>query len=206
MTNVRFANRPPFFVAGLACLIVQLWSNSAMDLFRRWIVEGANYQAHWAFQPPQRPAIPAVKNVDWPRNHLDRFVLAELEKQGLSPSTEADPLTLLRRMTLDLTGLPPTLAEIDAFLADRSGSAYANSVERLLESPHYGERWGRIWLDGARYADSDGYEKDSRLAWNPESAKALYAELCEHEVYKVLSQQQPRSAELRHEPIWNTWG
>lgn len=136
------------------------------DLFRRWIAEGANYQAHWAFQPPQRPAIPTVKNVNWPRNHLDRFVLAELEKQGLSPSPEADPLTLLRRMTLDLTGLPPTLAEIDAFLADRSGSAFANSVERLLDSPHYGERWGRIWLDGARYADSDGYEKDKpRFVW-----------------------------------------
>ncbi|HEX6987199.1 MAG TPA: PSD1 and planctomycete cytochrome C domain-containing protein [Planctomycetaceae bacterium] len=115
---------------------------------------------HWAFNPPVRPEPPAVKDEARVRNAIDRFVLARLEAEGLSPSDEADKITLIRRLYLDLIGLPPAPEEIDAFLADESPDAYRNLVDRLLASPHYGERWGRFWLDGARYADSDGYEKD----------------------------------------------
>jgi hypothetical protein len=136
------------------------------ELLTRWIREGAEYQQHWAFVPPVRPMIPEVHHSGWPRNDIDRFVLARLEQEHLKPSTGADRETLLRRLTLDLTGLPPTPGELDAFLADDSAQAYDRAVERLLDSPHYGERWGRLWLDGARYADSDGYEKDKpRFVW-----------------------------------------
>ncbi|MHB8519628.1 MAG: DUF1549 and DUF1553 domain-containing protein [Limisphaerales bacterium] len=121
---------------------------------------------HWAFKAPARPQIPAVKNQPWVRSPVDNFVLARLEREQLQPSPEADRVTLLRRLSLDLVGLPPTIAEVDAFLADRSPEAYARQVERLLNSPHYGERWGRRWLDAARYADSDGFEKDKpRFIW-----------------------------------------
>ena len=123
-------------------------------------------KTHWAWTAPKRPQVPALQNASWPKNDIDRFVLARLEKEGLKPSPEADNVALLRRVSLDLTGLPPTPEELDAFLADRSGNAYQKAVERLLASPHYGERWGRMWLDGARYADSDGFEKDkSREVW-----------------------------------------
>ncbi len=127
---------------------------------KTWIEEGANYEAHWAFIPPVRPDLPAVHQEQWVRNPIDAFVFARLEKESISPATEADRVTLIRRLALDLTGLPPTIEEVDAFLADRRDDAYDRLVERLLDSPHYGERWGRIWLDAARYADSDGYEKD----------------------------------------------
>jgi hypothetical protein len=121
---------------------------------------------HWAFVKPERPAPPEVKNTAWVRTPIDRFILSRLEKEGLTPSPEADRVTLLRRLSLDLTGLPPTIAEVDAFLNDRSPNAYEKQVERLLASPHYGERWGRHWLDSARYADSDGFEKDKqRSVW-----------------------------------------
>lgn len=113
-----------------------------------------------------RPALPAVRNPAWTRNAIDRFVLAKLEKENLTPSVEADKVTLLRRLSLDLIGLPPTPEEVDAFLKDTSPRAYEKQIERLLASPHYGERWGRLWLDAARYADSDGYEKDkTRYVW-----------------------------------------
>ncbi len=118
-------------------------------ILRRWVAEGAQYQAHWALVAPRRPPLPKVNQTDWPRNDLDRFVLARLEQEGLQPSPEADRVTLVRRLTLDLTGLPPTVAEVDAFVTDRSPDAYEKLVERLLHSPHYGERWGRLWLDGA---------------------------------------------------------
>ncbi len=147
-------------------------------LLRRWIDEGARVPAdeavtlspgrskHWSFQPVVRPALPAVKDTAWPRNGIDRFILARLEKEGVRPSPEADRITLLRRLYLDLVGLPPTPAEIAAFLADRRPGAYERIVERLLASPQYGERWGRHWLDGARYADSNGYSIDSpRAIW-----------------------------------------
>ncbi|MBO0725305.1 MAG: DUF1549 domain-containing protein, partial [Blastocatellia bacterium] len=121
---------------------------------------------HWAFIKPERPAPPEVKNTGWVRTPIDRFILARLEKEGVTPSPEADRVTLLRRLSLDLIGLPPTVAEVDAFLNDRSPNAYEKQVERLLASPHYGERWGRHWLDAARYADSDGFEKDKqRSVW-----------------------------------------
>jgi hypothetical protein len=115
---------------------------------------------HWAFRAPVRPPLPAVRNAGWVRNPIDRFILAKLEKEGLAPSPEADRVTLIRRVFLDLIGLPPTVREVDDFLADKSDKAYEKLVERLLASPHYGERWARLWLDAARYADSDGFEKD----------------------------------------------
>ncbi|MGZ4972717.1 MAG: DUF1549 domain-containing protein, partial [Limisphaerales bacterium] len=114
---------------------------------------------HWAFKAPVRPALPAVKNQKWVHNPIDRFVLARLELEKLAPSPQADRVTLVRRLHLDITGLPPSLKEVDDFVADRSPDAYEKLVERLLASPHYGERWGRHWLDAARYADSNGFEK-----------------------------------------------
>jgi hypothetical protein len=121
---------------------------------------------HWAYRKPVRPEPPSVANVAWIRNPIDRFVLARLEREGLAPAPEADRETLIRRVSLDLVGLPPTLAEVDAFLADTDPDAYDKVVDRLLASPHYGERWARPWLDLARYADTNGYEKDRRRsAW-----------------------------------------
>jgi len=123
-------------------------------------------QRHWAYRKPVRPEPPPVANAGWIRNPIDRFVLARLEREGLAPAPEADRETLIRRVSLDLIGLPPTLAEVDAFVADTSPDAYENVVDRLLASPHYGERWARPWLDLARYADTNGYEKDRRRsAW-----------------------------------------
>jgi hypothetical protein len=121
---------------------------------------------HWAFQQPGRATPPKVRNARWVRNPLDRFVLAKLEAEGIAPSPEADRATFLRRVSLDLTGLPPTAEELSEFLNDRSSKAYEKVVDRLLASPHYGERWGRRWLDLARYADSDGYTiDDPRHIW-----------------------------------------
>lgn len=139
---------------------------SEIELLRRWIRQGAEYQAHWSFVPPRSPLLPNVRQQEWPRNPIDRFVLAELERHDLRPSPEASRETLLRRVTLDLTGLPPTLDEIDAFLADDSPRAYENVVDRLLKSPRYGERMALDWLDAARYADTNGYFTDEeRQAW-----------------------------------------
>ncbi len=121
---------------------------------------------HWAFIAPAQPTLPAVKNKAWVKTPIDYFVLAELEKNELKPSPEADKTTLIRRLSLDLIGLPPTLKEIDDFIADTSPNAYEKLVDRLLSSPHYGERWGRWWLDVARYADTNGFEKDrDRSIW-----------------------------------------
>jgi mono/diheme cytochrome c family protein len=132
----------------------------------QWVAEGGSYRQHWAFIAPVRPGLPKVGRPEWVRNPIDAFILARLEKDRLKPSPEADRSTLLRRLSLDLIGLPPTPAELDAFLADNSPDAYEKQVDRLLKSPHYGERWGRVWLDAARYADSDGYEKDKpRFVW-----------------------------------------
>jgi mono/diheme cytochrome c family protein len=117
----------------------------------------AAQQSHWAFQPVRKPPLPAVKDTAWPSSPIDFFILHSLEQKGLRPNRPADKITLLRRATFDLTGLPPTIAEIDAFLADHSPNAFARVVDRLLASPHYGERWGRHWLDVARYADTKGY-------------------------------------------------
>lgn len=148
-----------------------------IGLLRAWIDQGAEFpdsasvvlkdnRDHWAFKPPVKAALPAVQNASWARNEIDRFILARLEKEGLTPSHEASKETLLRRLALDITGLPPSTAELEAFLKDGSPDAYQKQVDRLLVSPHYGERWARHWLDVARYADSDGYEKDKpRWIW-----------------------------------------
>jgi len=148
-----------------------------VGLVRAWIDQGADWpeattadardpKQHWAFKAPMRPTVPEAKNRKSIRNPIDNFVLARLEKEGLKLSPEADRITLLRRLSLDLIGLPPTIEEVDAFLSDKSANAYEKQVERLLSSPHYGERWGRQWLDAARYADSDGFEKDKpRFIW-----------------------------------------
>ncbi|MBM3946899.1 MAG: DUF1549 domain-containing protein, partial [SAR202 cluster bacterium] len=128
---------------------------------RRWIEQGAPYAAHWAFTPPRRPAVPSVRTRAWVRNPIDAFVLSRLEKERLQPSPEADRRTLARRVSLDLRGLPPTPAEVDAFVADRSPNAYEKLVDRFLASPHYGERMAVKWLDLARYADTHGYHIDS---------------------------------------------
>ncbi|HTD67184.1 MAG TPA: DUF1549 domain-containing protein [Candidatus Limnocylindria bacterium] len=168
-------------------------SAEQIGVLRAWIDQGAIWpdgvdiakivdkRDHWAFKPPVRPTVPRISKsaISKPAgnarktdslitlpNPIDAFVLARLEKEGLKPSPEADRVTLIRRLSLDLIGLPPTPAEVDAFVADKSPDAYAKIVERLLASPHYGERWGRHWLDAARYADSNGFEKDAaRSIW-----------------------------------------
>jgi len=136
------------------------------EKLRLWIEQGAEYEPHWSFVPPAVVAIPAVKQADWPRNSLDSFVLATLESKQLRPAAEASKEILIRRVTLDLTGLPPTLQEVDAFLADTSADAYEKVVDRLLASPRYGERMAVDWLDAARYADTNGYQVDrDREIW-----------------------------------------
>ena len=132
----------------------------------KWIEQGAPYDLHWAFKKPQQAPVPVVRHADWPRNAIDHFVLAKLESAGLAPSPEADKYTLCRRVYLDLVGLPPTPDEADAFASDNSPDAYEKLVDHLLDSPKYGERWARRWLDLARYADTNGYEKDRpRSIW-----------------------------------------
>ena len=154
-------------------------SAEEIGVLRAWIDQGASWpeavvlsdraaqKKHWAFVPPERPDPPEVTRAEGIRNEIDRFVLARLAKEGLEPSPEADRATLLRRLSLDLIGLPPEPAEVDSFLADPSPDACEKQVERLLASPHHGEKWARHWLDAARYADSNGYEKDrAREMWH----------------------------------------
>ena len=136
-------------------------SERQIGLLERWIEQGANYEGHWAFIAPRKAALPAADPGQWARTPIDRFILARLESLGLEPAPEAAKETLLRRVTLDLTGLPPTLAEIDAFLADDSARAYEKVIDRLLDSPRYGERMAIRWLDAARYADTNGYQTDA---------------------------------------------
>ena len=136
------------------------------EKFKKWIQEGAPYAEHWAFVPPEKPSVPEVSDSTWPRDNIDRFVLARLEKEGLKPSAEADKYALIRRVYLDLIGLPPTPAEADSFVNDEDPQSYEKLVDRLLASKHYGERWARDWLDLARYSDTNGYEKDRpRSIW-----------------------------------------
>ncbi len=135
-------------------------------LLKRWIDEGAAYELHWAYVPPALPALPAVKNKAWAKNEIDAFILAKLEAVGLEPNPRAERETLIRRLSLDLRGLPPTLEEVDAFLADQSADAYEKLVERMLASPHYGEKMALHWLDLARFGDTSGYHMDStRQMW-----------------------------------------
>ncbi len=147
-----------------------------IETLRRWIEQGAPWQQHWAFIPPIRPAAPPVKTPGWVKNPIDAFVLARLEAAALPPSPAASRETLIRRVTLDLTGLPPTLAEIDAFVHDPASDAYDKLVDRLLASPHYGERMVLEWLDAARYSDTNGYQTDGTRAmwpWRDEVIAAL---------------------------------
>ena len=141
-------------------------TSAQKDVLRRWIEGGTKYEPHWAFVPIRRAVPPSVSLADWPMNPIDPFVLARLEREGIAPSPAAPKETLLRRVTLDLTGLPPTLRELDAFLSDSSPNAYEAAVDRLLASPHYGEHMALPWLDAARYADTNGYQVDrDREMW-----------------------------------------
>jgi mono/diheme cytochrome c family protein len=141
-------------------------SDDERRILKSWIAAGAKYKEHWALVAPVQASLPVVKQSDSPKNPIDRFILARLEAQGLQPSPQADRATLIRRVSLDLIGLPPTPAEVDAFISDTSPDAYEKVVDRLLANPHYGERWARRWLDLARYADTNGYEKDRvRSIW-----------------------------------------
>lgn len=135
-------------------------------MIAKWIDQGAEYKPHWAFISPKPPSLPKVKNSEWVQNPIDKFILQKLESLGLTPNLPASKETLLRRVTIDLTGLPPTIAEIDAFIADKTPNAFEKVVDRLLSSPHYGERMALEWLDVARYADSNGYSQDGlRTMW-----------------------------------------
>lgn len=141
-------------------------SDKEKELLKRWIEEGAEYQIHWAFVPPKTPNTPAIKDSSGCLNNIDYHIRARLEKEGIKPSPEADRYTLIRRLYFDLLGLPPTPAEVDAFVNDQVPGAYERLVDRLLKSQHYGERWGRHWLDLARYADSNGFTIDAaRTIW-----------------------------------------
>ena len=141
-------------------------SKEETDLIREWISQGAKWQTHWSHIRPQRPDLPRVSESDWVRNEIDHFILARLERERLQPSLRADKNTLVRRLSLDLVGLPPTPAEVDAFLGDDSPQAYGSLVDRLLASAQYGERIAQHWLDLARYADSDGHHRDfARKMW-----------------------------------------
>ena len=141
-------------------------SSTEIDVLTSWVDEGAKWTKHWAFEPPQRRDLPAVQDAAWTQNAIDHFVLRRLEQEELKPSQRADRETLIRRVTLDLTGLPPTPEEIDAFLKDDSPGSYERLVDRFLASPRYGEHMARPWLDAARYADTDGYQNDRiRYMW-----------------------------------------
>jgi hypothetical protein len=141
-------------------------SPEQIETLREWVTQGAEIRPHWAFIAPERPTIPRVQNQGWVRNGIDAFVLAKLEREGLEPSKPAETNSLLRRLSLDLIGLPPTLEEVAAYASADENTRYAQQVARLLGSPHFGEHWGRLWLDAARYSDSDGFEKDKpRIVW-----------------------------------------
>ena len=135
-------------------------TSAQIDLLKRWIEHGAEWNEHWAFLPPEASAPPTVKNVAWVTNPIDAFVLHKLEQAGLNPADPADKTALLRRVTYDLTGLPPTPADVDSFVADNSANAYEKVVDRLLQSQRYGEQWARHWLDVVRYADTNSFERD----------------------------------------------
>jgi Protein of unknown function (DUF1553)/Protein of unknown function (DUF1549)/Planctomycete cytochrome C len=155
-------------------------SDAEKRLLEQWIQEGAVYEPHWSFVAPQRPTEPAVRRSDWVRTPIDRFVLAKLEAKGIVPSPEADRATLIRRLSIDLVGLPPTPREVDAFVADADPHAYEKLVDRLLASPHYGERIALDWLDAARYADSNGFQQDGdtwQWIWRDWVVKAINEDL-----------------------------
>lgn len=149
-------------------------------ILEKWVSEGANYQTHWAFVAPTRPDVPKVTKPGWVRNSIDHFILERLEREKLSPSPEADRATLIKRLSIDLIGLPPTPAEVDAFVGDQDEKAYEKLVDRLLASKHYGERMALPWLDAARYADSNGFQQDGdtwQWIWRDWVVKALNEDL-----------------------------
>ncbi len=156
-----------------------------IETIRQWIVEGANYSEHWAYRPLRSPTLPVVNNEAWCRTPIDYFVLSKLEQQNIEPSPPADCATLIKRIYYDLLGIPPSTDAVDRFIGDQSPIAYENLVDRLLASPRFGERWGRHWLDKARYADSDGYEKD-----NPRPNAWLYRDW----VIRSINADQPFDA------------
>jgi hypothetical protein len=161
VTSDDKARRMPPVWSGAAKL-----SDREIDLLTRWVAQGAEWQKHWSFIPPKRPELPEVSDPHWPKNAIDYFVLAHLDHEGLKPSPEADRRALIRRVSFDITGLPPTPAEVDAFVNDPSPNAYEKVVDRLLASPAYGERMAMRWLDSARYADTNGYQTDGeRSMW-----------------------------------------
>ena len=136
-------------------------SPEEIEILKQWVAQGAEFQGHWSFIPAVRREPPATRFTEHVRNEIDRFVLSRLEAEGLTPAPEADKISLIRRATIDLTGLPPTPKEVDAFLSDNSAEAYERVVDRLLQSPRYGEHQGRIWLDAARYGDTHGLHLDN---------------------------------------------
>ncbi len=155
------AKRMPPAYAGQAKL-----TDAEISILTRWVEQGAAWQGHWSFVTPTRPETPAVSDAAWPKNPIDNFVMERLDRLGLKPSPAADRRTLIRRVSMDLTGLPPTLAEVNAFVNDQSPDAYEKVVDRLLTSPRYGERMAMRWLDAARYADTNGYQTDAeRSMW-----------------------------------------
>ncbi len=141
-------------------------SSHQVKLIEKWIKQGAAYEKHWAFVAPKKPTLPSVKQTNWPKNEIDYFILQKQEQKGVTPNDEADKERLLKRLSLDLTGLPPSLQLMDSFLADKSTNAYEKAVDQLLKSPAYGEKMALHWLDLARYADSHGYQDDGyRTQW-----------------------------------------
>jgi hypothetical protein len=141
-------------------------SSHQVKLIEKWIKQGATYESHWAFTAPALPQLPEVENKEWVKNQIDYFVLAKQEQNGIEPNEQADKERLLKRVSFDLTGLPPTLEMMDRFLADTSANAYEKVVEELLNMPSYGEKMALNWLDVARYADSHGFQDDSyRTQW-----------------------------------------
>ena len=157
-TNKALRMPPVYAGAGL--------TDQQIATLKAWVEQGAPWQKHWSLIPPQRPTAPTVRDAAWPKNDLDRFVLARLEQEGLTPAPAVNKYTLARRVALDLTGLPPSPAEVDAFMNDTASNAYEKYVDRLLASPRYGERMAARWLDAARYADTNGYQTDAeRFMW-----------------------------------------
>ena len=155
-------------------------SEEEKEMLRQWIAQGGSYERHWAFVAPERPDLPEVARADWVRTPIDRFVLAKLEEKGMAPSPEADRATLIRRLFIDLTGLPPSPEEVDAFIEDTDPDAYEKLIQRLMESEHYGERMALPWLDAARYADSNGFQQDGdtwQWIWRDWVVRALNEDL-----------------------------
>jgi hypothetical protein len=160
ITSDNKAFRMPPVYSGLSL------TDAEIETLRLWVEQGGKWEKHWSFIAPERPPLPSVKNTAWPRNPIDHFILDRLEREGLAPSPEASREILIRRVSLDLTGLPATPVEVDAFVHDQSPNAYERVVDRLLQSPRYGERMAARWLDAARYADSNGYQYDGeRVMW-----------------------------------------